>query len=65
MFDFMEKQLQADITSLANSENTGVSLLAKWIKSENASSVETKELGNKTREHLGMSHKEYRKCLPH
>ena len=25
MFDFMEKQLQADITSLANSENTGVS----------------------------------------
>lgn len=63
MFDFMEKQLQADITSLANSENTGVSLLAKWIKSENASSVETKELGNKTREHLGMSHKEYRKML--
>ena len=63
MFDFMEKQLQTDITSLANSENTGVSLLAKWLKSENASSVETKKLGNKTREHLGMSHKEYRKML--
>lgn len=63
MFDFIEDQLKKDITSLANSEKTGVSLLAKWLKSENASSKETKELGNKTREHLGMSHKAYRKML--
>ena len=63
MFDFIENQLKKDIASLENSEKTGVSLLAKWLKSENASSKETKELGNKTREHLGMSHKSYRKML--
>ena len=39
------------------------SLLAKWLKSENASSSETKKLGSITRKYLGMSHKEYRKTL--
>ena len=39
------------------------SLLAKWLKSENTSSQESRKLGNKTRIYLGMSHKEYRKTL--
>lgn len=39
------------------------SLLAKWLKSENTSSVESRFLGNKTRQFLGMSHKQYRKTL--
>ena len=39
------------------------SLLAKWLPSENASSKETIKMGNIIREHLGISHKEYRKIL--
>lgn len=39
------------------------SLLAKWLKSENTSSAESRRLGNITREFLGMSHKQYRKTL--
>ena len=39
------------------------SLLAKWLKSENASSAETARLANITRQYLGMSHKQYRKTL--
>jgi hypothetical protein len=37
--------------------------LAKWLKSENASSYETRRLGNITRKYLGMSHRQYRKTL--
>lgn len=39
------------------------SLLAKWMKSENTSSKESIRLANITRESLGLSHKQYRKCL--
>jgi len=63
MFEIVKEQLQKDLQSLENSENTGVSLLAKWLKSENASAEETKRLGEKTRKYLGMSHKAYRKLL--
>lgn len=57
MFRFIKHQLALDIQS-----NTP-SLLAKWLKSENASSPETTRLGNKTRLYLGMTHKQYRKML--
>lgn len=63
MFALIETQLKADLESLEESERAGVSLLAKWLKSENASSKETKMLGNKTREALGLSHKKYRELL--
>lgn len=63
MFEIIKKQLELDMESLSKSDNAGVSLLAKWVKSENASSVETNRLGNKTREYLEMSHKQYRKML--
>lgn len=63
MFSFIKNQLKTDIKSLSNSEKTGISLLAKWVKSENASSKETKELAEKTRKYMNLSHKQYRKML--
>lgn len=56
-FNFMKSQLALDV------ECKTPSLLAKWLKSENASSLETRRLANKTRAFLGMTHKEYRKVL--
>ncbi len=56
-FALMKTQLALDI------ECKTPSLLAKWLKSENASSKETIELANKTREYFGMSHRQYRKTL--
>ena len=43
------------------SEN--ISLIFKWLKSENASSKETKILAKKTRQFLGLTPKQYRKLL--
>ena len=40
-----------------------VSLLAKWLKSENASSIATKELAKKTAFYMGLSLRNYRKTL--
>lgn len=56
-FEFLVKQLSLDV------ESKTPSLLAKWLPSENASSLETKRLGNLTRTYLNMSHKQYRKTL--
>ena len=56
-FDFIKKQLALDVTCKTPS------LLAKWLKSENTSSKESRKLAGITRKHLGMSHKEYRKTL--
>ena len=53
----MQDQLALDV------ECKTPSLLAKWLKSENTSSVESRRLGNITREFFGMSHKQYRKTL--
>lgn len=63
MFNLIKEQLEKDIQSLNAGPNEGVSLLAKWLKSENASSKETKRLGNKTRIALGLTHKAYREIL--
>lgn len=63
MFDLIAAQLKADIESLKTSEFEGVSLLAKWLKSENASAAETKRLANKTRVALKLTHKAYRQLL--
>ena len=57
MFAFIKEQLTLDF------ECQTPSLLAKWLKSENASSFETKRLGDKTRIAMGMNHKQYRKTL--
>jgi len=56
-FALIREQLALDVQSKTPS------LLAKWVKSENASSKETIYLANKTREYLGFSHKQYRAML--
>ena len=57
MFSFMHEQIKLDLDS------TTPSLLAKWLKSENASSKETISLARKTYLAFGMTPKEYRKVL--
>ncbi|MCR1950055.1 DUF2828 domain-containing protein [Clostridium sp. DSM 100503] len=57
VIDLFKNQLQIDLNS--NKPST----LAKWLKSENTSSKESKKLGNKTRRLLGYSPKEYRRLL--
>ncbi|XZH99778.1 DUF2828 family protein (plasmid) [Clostridium perfringens] len=53
----IRKQLSNDIIS------NSPSLMAKWLKSENTSSKESRRLGNITRKKLGMTPKQYRKIL--
>lgn len=62
-FDVIQCQLNKDLISLKEGEKEGVSLLGKWLKSENASAEDTKYLANQTRIALGYSHKKYRKIL--
>lgn len=63
MFEIIKNQLALDVASLQAGPNVSVSLLGKWLKSENASSPETKRLGNRTRIYLGLTHKAYRDLL--
>lgn len=56
-FKFIKEQLALDVQCKTPS------LLAKWLKSENTSSADSRRLGNLTRISLGMSHKQYRKTL--
>ena len=56
-FAIMKAQLELDVQCKAPS------LLAKWLKSENTSSADSRYLANKTREYFGMTHKQYRKTL--
>ena len=57
MFKFIRNQMILDL------ESKTPSLAAKWLKSENASSKETKVLGRKTREAMNLSPVQYRKML--
>ena len=56
-FAFMYKQLALDVQSKTPS------LLAKWLKSCNTSSAESRKLGEKTRATFRMTAKQYRKTL--
>ena len=56
-FQLMRNQLELDVHCKTPS------LLAKWLKSENTSSKDSRTLADKTRRFLGMNHKEYRKTL--
>ncbi len=58
---FIKQQLQRDKQAMR--ENKPVSLLAKWLPSENTSSFETKKLATTIRELIGMSPRVYRKTL--
>lgn len=57
----MTKQLSKDQDALLKGEK--ISLLGKWLKSENASSKETKRLARITRQYLSMDSRCYRKML--
>lgn len=59
--DFIRKQFNSDIVGLGIGRE--ISLLAKWMPSENASSKETKVLAEKFAKWLGMSNRNYRKIL--
>ena len=52
----MKEQLALDIQCKTPS-------LAKWMKSENTSSAESRRLATITRKAMGMNHKQYRKTL--
>lgn len=56
-FKIMSDQLIKDLSS------DTPSLLAKWMKSENTSSKESRRLANLTREYLHLDHKQYRWML--
>lgn len=58
---FVKKQLNEDAKNMM--ENKPISLLAKWLASENASSKETKQYARILREGLGMTQRQYRKTL--
>ena len=56
-YTFIKEQLALDIQCKTPS------LLAKWLKSENTSSAKSQYLGMKTRKHLNMTPRQYRKTL--
>ena len=56
-FKMMKEQIILDLTCKTPS------LLAKWLKSENTSSEESRMLANKTRAAFGLNHRQYRKML--
>lgn len=62
VLSLIKKQLTQDINNLTN-ENQDISLLAKWLPSENTSSYKTKSLAYKIRRYLNLSPKKYRKIL--
>lgn len=60
--ELIAKQLQADLAAL-EADDSGVSLLAKWLPSVNASNAGTVAMGKKIARALGMSDAAYRKTL--
>lgn len=59
--DLMKVQFLEDLKAAKDGEN--ISLLAKWLKSENTSSKESKKLARITREYFGLTPRKYRKGL--
>lgn len=62
MWDYMKEQFQLDLMAL-KSDDTNISLLAKWIKTPDASSRNTRELGILTARKLGYSVYEFKRRL--
>lgn len=61
VYALFAKQLKEDLKNMRKGEP--VSLLAKWLKSENTSSAESRRLGTLTRQALELTPKRYRKFL--
>ena len=61
IIEIIKCQLKKDLDSFSKGEP--ISLLAKWLPSENASSVETKKSAKTVRRYLNMSSRKYRLML--
>ena len=61
VISFIKNQLTEDMKNMK--ENKPISLLAKWLPSQNASSKETKKIANIICEGLGLTPRNYRKML--
>lgn len=59
--DLIRAQWDEDVD--AHEAGESISLLAKWLPSENASSAQTKALGTEVREVFGLSPRDYRQTL--
>lgn len=59
--NIIERQITDDLSNMR--DNNPISLIGKWLPSENSSSKETKRLANIIRTALGMTPKFYRKTL--
>ena len=62
MLELITNQLTLDMECVVD-EKQGVSLLAKWMPSENAHSIEAKIRASKIRDYIGMTPKQYRQML--
>lgn len=60
-FAFIKKVFEEDCENLKN--NKPLSLAAKWLKSVNTSSAESRRLGQLTAKYLGLTEREYRTKL--
>lgn len=71
LFELFDTDLEDDVINLIKtqltediaSQKNGISLIAKWLPSENASSVSTITKAKKIRNALGITSKNYRKML--
>jgi hypothetical protein len=61
--EVVAKQLTADMLAYTSGPDQPVSLLAKWLPSENATSKTTKKLARDLRVQLGLGSPEYRRVL--
>lgn len=61
IWSFIKTTLAADLKNMKAGKP--ITLLAKWLKSANASSAETKRLGKQTAKECGLTLKQYRTAL--
>lgn len=61
--DIMKDQFKKDVKSLTEDGGKSISLLAKWLKSENTSSDESRNLATITRTYFELTPRKYRKAL--
>ena len=61
MWHFIEATLEQDMRDMSSKK--AISLLAKWMPSENTSSQETRKLARKAMKQLGLEPRSYRKIL--
>ena len=61
MWSVVKKQLEMDVEAMNNQED--VSLLAKWLKTADASSKNTRQLGIMTAKKLGYEVREYKRII--